>query len=122
MSLEANHDTERGGRGRAAVTTIALIGDDAAAYSEILAALAQIPEPLVEVVELTGDNGDARQRPPAIVIVTLGDDEETWALQNSGNPPRGSARRGARSNFRAVGRQGAASVARRRRRRLLSAG
>jgi len=81
MSLEANHDTERGGRGRAAVATIALIGDDAAAYSEILAALAQIPEPLVEVVELTGDNGDARKRPPEIVIVTLGDDEETWALQ-----------------------------------------
>jgi len=81
MSLEANHDTGRGGRGRATVTTIALVGHDAAAHDEILAALAQIPEPLVEVVELTGGNGEARKRPPEIVIVTLGDDEETWALQ-----------------------------------------
>lgn len=81
MSLDSSHDTGRGGRGRTAVTAIALVGDDAAADAEILAALAQIPEPLVEVVELTAGTGDARQRLPEIVILTLGDDEETWALQ-----------------------------------------
>lgn len=81
MSLETPHEPERGTRARAAVTTIALAGDDAAAREAILAALARIPEPVVEVVPLNPNHGDPRRRPPEIVIAALGDDDETWALQ-----------------------------------------
>ena len=77
MSREAAHDAGRNGRGRAAVTAIALVGDDPAGGDEILTALARIPEPLVEVVELPGGDGDTHHRLPEVVIVTLGDDEET---------------------------------------------
>jgi pilus assembly protein CpaE len=81
MSRDSSHDAGHSGRSRTSVTAIALVGGDAAAHDEITAVLARIPEPLVEVVDLTAGNGDARQRLPEIVIVTLGDDEETWALQ-----------------------------------------
>ena len=70
----------------------------------------------------TADNGDTRKRPPEIVIATLGDDEETWALQIQEirhGAPRGAVI-GAISER--SGRQGATGLARRRRRRLLSAG
>ena len=82
MSREAPPDAGRSSRGRAAVTPIALVGHAAAAAAdEILAALARIPEPLVEVVALSGGDGDTPTCPPEVVIVTLGEDEKTWALQ-----------------------------------------
>jgi Flp pilus assembly CpaE family ATPase len=68
-------------RGRASVTRVALVGDNLSSLDEILGALAQIPEPLVEVVELDLNSGSAAKRPPETVIAALGDDEETWALQ-----------------------------------------
>jgi pilus assembly protein CpaE len=69
-------------RGNANVVTIALCGATDLCRDQIMAALAEMAEPLVEVVDQRpGSDEQHQRRSPDALIVALGENRETWGLQ-----------------------------------------
>jgi pilus assembly protein CpaE len=81
MNPEQKSAAQTAARARVNVVAIAITGAPDFCRDQIVAALATMAEPLVEVVNGEGHGGGARERGPEVVIVALGDDRETWALQ-----------------------------------------
>jgi pilus assembly protein CpaE len=81
MNPERMSGAERPARGRANVVRVAIVGARDLCRDQIVAALAEMAEPLVELTTSESTSGGSKERSPDVVIAALGEDRETWALQ-----------------------------------------
>ena len=82
VSQELRNEAERTTRPRANVLAIAICGAAEPCREQIMAALAEMAQPLVEVVDTQSSPDDRHKiRSPDAIIVALGEDPETWGLQ-----------------------------------------
>src|SRR5579863_10222374 len=78
MSFSANEMIAQPLHGRSNALTVAVSGAAAASREQILEALARVTEPRVAIVTA---NTEPPDEPAEMVIISLGEDEETWSLQ-----------------------------------------
>src|SRR6266851_4950920 len=81
MNPEQKSASQPASRGRLNVVAIAIANAPDVCRDQILAALGEMAEPLVEVVSGEAKASGSRDRAPEVVIVALGEDRETWAMQ-----------------------------------------